>query len=68
MNSYRRLCDRDEVDEMLQMLDFYRRELRDSDCPLKDIFDRMLAIEQVGNLYLEPLDNDFYRTHAALLF
>jgi len=52
---------RDDVDEMLQMLDFYRRERGLWIAPLEDIFDRMLAIEQVKITSIEPLDDDFYR-------
>jgi len=52
---------RDDVDEMLQMLDFYRRERGLWIAPLEDIFDRMIAIEQVKITSIEPLDNDFYR-------
>jgi len=49
------------VDEMLQMLDFYRRERGLWIAPSEDIFDRMLAIEQVKITSIEPLDDDFYR-------
>ncbi|HOH81891.1 MAG TPA: T9SS type A sorting domain-containing protein [Candidatus Syntrophosphaera thermopropionivorans] len=52
---------RDDVDEMLQMLDFYRRERGLWIAPSEDIFDRMLAIEQVKITSIEPLDDDFYR-------
>lgn len=45
---------RDDVDEMLQMLDFYRRERGLWIAPLEDIFDRMLAIEQVKITLLIP--------------
>jgi len=52
---------RDDVDEMLQMLDFYRKERGLWIAPLEDIFDRMLAIEQVKITSIDTLDNNFYR-------
>jgi hypothetical protein len=52
---------RDDVDEMLQMLDFYRKERGLWIAPSEDIFDRMLAIEQVKITSIDTLDNNFYR-------
>lgn len=58
---------RDEVDDMLQMLDYYRNHRGLWIAPLEDIFDRMLDIEEVKITAVEttPLENTFKVTMAS---
>ncbi|MFO8145273.1 MAG: T9SS type A sorting domain-containing protein [Candidatus Syntrophosphaera sp.] len=53
---------RDEVDEMLQMLDFYRQHRGLWIATPEDIYDRMLAIEQVQVASVQKIEgSDNYR-------
>lgn len=52
----------DDVDEMLQMLDYYRTYKGLWIAPAEDVFDRMLAIEQVRVVEAESEDKDGART------
>jgi len=52
----------DEVDDMLQMLDYYRTCKGLWIAPAEDVFDRMLAIEQVRVVEAEPESKDASRT------
>ncbi|NLW18841.1 MAG: hypothetical protein GXY81_04040 [Candidatus Cloacimonetes bacterium] len=49
---------RDDVDEMLQLLDYYRQYRGLWIAPLEDIFDRMLDVEEVKILAVEKMDED----------
>lgn len=49
---------RDEVDDMLLMLDHYRSHRGLWIAPLEDIFDRMLDIEEVRITSVEPTDQE----------
>ncbi len=49
---------RDDVDEMLQMLDYYRQHRGLWIAPVEDVFDRMLDIEEVKITAVEKMDNE----------
>jgi len=52
---------RDEVDDMLQMLDYYRSQRGLWIDTLENIFDRMLAVEQVQVVSCQKVDNGVYQ-------
>ncbi|MBW6514659.1 MAG: T9SS type A sorting domain-containing protein [Candidatus Syntrophosphaera sp.] len=56
---------RDDVDEMLQMLDWYRRERGLWIATLEDIFDRMLALELVKVVSVQKAGDDVFRLSLA---
>lgn len=49
---------RDEVDEMLELLDYYRQYRGLWIAPLEDIFDRMLDVEEVKIINVEEVERD----------